>query len=66
MANRAAIQNPKGLPGRSPGRFGRPGGAATEPRRGEGTLLLVSIALAIARRIAPPIAGPIADAIGEP
>ena len=66
VANRAAIQNPKGLPGRSPGRFGRPVGAATEPRRGEGTLLLVSIALAIARRIAPPIAGPIADAIGEP
>jgi hypothetical protein len=41
VANRAAIQNPEGLPGRSPGRFGRPVGAATEPRRGEGTLLLV-------------------------
>ena len=48
MANRAAIQNPEGLPGRSPGRFGRPVGAATEPRRGEGTLLLVSMVLALA------------------
>lgn len=48
MANCAAIQNPKGLPGRSPGRFGRPVGAATEPRRGEGTLLLVSMVLALA------------------
>ena len=43
MADRAAIQNPEGLPGRSPGRFGRPGGAATEPRRGDGILLLGSM-----------------------
>jgi hypothetical protein len=48
VANCAAIQNPEGLPGRSPGRFGRPVGAATEPRRGEGTLLLVSMVLALA------------------
>ena len=48
MANRAAIQNPKALPGRSPGRFGRPAGAATEHRRGDGTLLLVSMVLALA------------------
>ena len=66
MANCAAIQNPTGLPGRSPGRFGRPVGAATEPRRGEGTLLLGSMFLAIGRCIAAPIAGPIAAAIGEP
>lgn len=66
MANRAAIQNPKGLPGRSPGRFGRPGGAATEPHRGDGTLLLVSIVLALGRCIARPIVWPIAAAIGEP
>jgi len=66
VANRAAIQNPEGLPGRSPGRFGRPLGAATEPRRGEGTLLLGSMFLAIGRCIAAPIAGPIAAAIGEP
>ena len=66
MANRAAIQNPKVLPGRSPGRFGRPEGPATEPHRGEGTLLLVSIALALGRRIARPIAGSIVYAIGEP
>ena len=48
MANRAAIQNPEGLPGRSPGRFGRPAGAATEPRRGDCILLLVSMVLALA------------------
>ena len=65
MANRAAIQNPKGLPGRSPGRFGRPAGAATEPRRGDGTLLLVCIVFAIGRCIAGAMAGPIAAAIGQ-
>ena len=66
VANRAAIQNPKDLPGRSPGRFGRPAGAATEHRRGDGTLLLVSMVLALGRAIARPIVSPIAAAIGEP
>ena len=66
MANRAAIQNPEGLPGRSPGRFGRPVGAVTEHRRGDGTLLLVSTVLALGRAIARPIVSPIAAAIGEP
>ena len=66
MADRAAIQNPEGLPGRSPGRFGRPGGAATEPRRGDGILLLGSMFLALGGCIAGPIVGPIAAAIGEP
>ena len=66
VANRAAIQNPKDLPGRSPGRFGRPGGAATEPRRGDGILLLGSMFLALGGCIAGPIVWPIAPAIGEP
>ena len=66
MANRAAIQNPNGRPGRSPGRFGRPAGAATEPRRGDGTLLLVSMVLALSRPIPGPMVSPIAAAIGEP
>ena len=66
VADRAAIQNPEGLPGRSPGRFGRPGGAATEPRRGDGILLLGSMFLALGGCIAGPIVGPIAAAIGEP
>ena len=65
MAYRAAIQNPEGLPGRSPGRFGRPAGAATETRRGDGTLLLVSMVLALGSPIAQPIVLPIAAAIGE-
>ena len=66
VANRAAIQNPEGLPGRSPGRFGRPAGAATEPRRGDGILLLGSMFLALGGCIAGPIVWPIAPAIGEP
>ena len=65
VADRAAIQNPEGLP-RAPGRFGRPGGAATEPRRGDGILLLGSMFLALGGCIAGPIVGPIAAAIGEP
>ena len=50
----------------APGRFGRPGGAATEPRRGDGILLLGSMFLALGGCIAGPIVGPIAAAIGEP
>ena len=55
VLNRAAIQNPESLPGRSPGRFGRPTGPPAEPRRGDGTLLLVSMVLALGLRIARPI-----------
>ena len=66
MEARAASRNPEGLTGRSPGRFGRHAGTATEPRRGDGTLLLVSMVLALGRSIAGAMAGSIAAAIGEP
>ena len=66
MEARAASRNPEGLPGRSPGRFGQPAGLATEPRRGDGTLLLVSMVLALGRPIPGPMVSPIATAIGEP
>ena len=59
------IQNPEGLRG-APREVWAPGGAATEPHRGDGILLLGSMFLALGGCIAGPIVGPIAAAIGEP
>jgi len=62
---RVASRNLKSQTGRSPGGLWLPVRVATEPQRGDGTLLLVSMVLALGRSIVGFIVSPIALGIDE-